>query len=71
MEEIGNENLEKVSGGKINIHQGVEVTCSKCGSRRVQQKSEEKVRCLDCGYVERFHIKHSYVLVDDDKTEKK
>lgn len=47
------------------------LTCSKCGSRRVQQKSEEKVRCLDCGYVERFHIKHTYGLVEDDKTEKK
>lgn len=47
------------------------LTCSKCGSRRVQQKSKEKVRCLDCGYVERFQIKHIYVLVEDDKTEKK
>ena len=45
------------------------LTCSKCGSRRVQQKSKDKVRCLDCGYVERFYIKHTYVLVEDKNSE--
>ena len=49
MEKIGNENLEKISGGKINIHQGVEVTCSKCGKKfRLGDREIFHSECNSC-----------------------
>ena len=43
------------------------LTCSRCGSRRVQQKSKENVPCLDCGNVEKLHIKHTNFLVEENE----
>lgn len=61
------EPVEDVTPKKTDPDKTPWLTCSRCGSRRIQQKSEEKVRCLDCGYVEKFHIKHSYFLIEGNK----
>lgn len=57
----------KYSKKKTNPEKTPWLTCSKCGSRRVQQKSKEKVRCLDCGHIERFYVKQLYVYEKGDK----